>query len=47
MMSSDIPSEKKSCSGSALRLIKGKTAIEGRSAMESSFGSLCRGAVPG
>ena len=38
MMSSEIPSEKYSCSGSPLILLKGRTAIDGLSASASSTG---------
>ena len=38
MMSSVMPSEKYSCSGSALRLVNGRTAIEGLSGSDGSGG---------
>src|SRR4029453_1554987 len=47
MMSSTIPSAKYSCSGSELRLVKGRTAIEGLlgRARVSSTGQRCGAAV--
>ena len=39
MMSSVIPSEKYSCSGSPLMLVKGRTAIDGRALERVAFGA--------
>ena len=41
-MSSAIPSEKNSCSGSALKFLNGRTAIEGLSASWSVLGDHVR-----